>query len=70
MIAEKRALAERVVGDGEGWLTELSTDDLARCSAWTRSPTSPTTPRRATTMVRETRSGPRFSERFPESYAD
>ena len=28
MIAGKRALAERVVGDGEGWLTELSTDEL------------------------------------------
>jgi superfamily II DNA or RNA helicase len=28
MIANKRALAERVVGDGEGWLTELSTDEL------------------------------------------
>ena len=25
---EKRALAERVVGTGESWLTELSTDDL------------------------------------------
>lgn len=28
MIAEKKALANMVVGDGEGWLTELSTDDL------------------------------------------
>ena len=28
MIEEKRALAERVVGAGEGWLTELSTSDL------------------------------------------
>ena len=28
MIEEKKALAERVVGTGEGWLTELSTDDL------------------------------------------
>ncbi len=28
MIADKRALAERVVGDGEQWLTELSTDEL------------------------------------------
>jgi superfamily II DNA or RNA helicase len=27
-IAQKRALAQRVVGDGEGWLTELSTDEL------------------------------------------
>jgi hypothetical protein len=29
LIASKRDLAERVVGAGEGWLTELSTDDLA-----------------------------------------
>ena len=28
MIARKRALAERVVGTGEEWLTELSTDEL------------------------------------------
>lgn len=28
MIEEKQALADLVVGDGEGWLTELSTDDL------------------------------------------
>ena len=28
MITAKRALAERVVGSGEGWITELSTDDL------------------------------------------
>jgi SNF2 family DNA or RNA helicase len=28
MIEEKRALAERIVGTGEGWLTELSTDWL------------------------------------------
>ena len=28
MIEEKKALAERVVGTGEGWLTELSTEDL------------------------------------------
>lgn len=28
MIANKRALAERVVGAGEQWLTELSTDEL------------------------------------------
>jgi SNF2 family DNA or RNA helicase len=28
MITSKRALAERVVGDGEQWLTELSTDEL------------------------------------------
>ena len=29
MIASKRDLADRVVGTGEGWLTELSTEDLA-----------------------------------------
>ncbi len=29
LIASKRDLAERVVGAGESWLTELSTDDLA-----------------------------------------
>ena len=28
MIEKKRALAERIVGTGEGWLTELSTDQL------------------------------------------
>ncbi len=28
MIEAKRALAERIVGTGEGWLTELSTDQL------------------------------------------
>jgi non-specific serine/threonine protein kinase len=28
MINDKRALAQRVVGDGEKWLTELSTDEL------------------------------------------
>ncbi len=28
MIISKRSLAERVVGDGERWLTELSTDQL------------------------------------------
>ncbi len=28
MIEEKKSLAEQVVGTGEGWLTELSTDDL------------------------------------------
>jgi superfamily II DNA or RNA helicase len=28
MIIKKRALSEMVVGDGEGWLTELSTDSL------------------------------------------
>ena len=30
MIEEKRALADLVIGDGEGWLTELSTRDLRR----------------------------------------
>ena len=29
LIESKRALAARVVGSGEGWLTELSTDELA-----------------------------------------
>jgi SNF2 family DNA or RNA helicase len=28
MIEEKKALAERIVGTGEGWLTELSSADL------------------------------------------
>jgi SNF2 family DNA or RNA helicase len=28
MIEEKKALADRIVGTGESWLTELSTDDL------------------------------------------
>jgi SNF2 family DNA or RNA helicase len=28
MIEEKKALAENVLGSGEGWLTELSTDEL------------------------------------------
>jgi SNF2 family DNA or RNA helicase len=28
MIEEKKALAERIVGSGESWLTELSVDDL------------------------------------------
>ena len=28
MITAKRDLAERVVGTGEAWLTELSTDEL------------------------------------------
>jgi SNF2 family DNA or RNA helicase len=28
LIESKKALAESVVGAGEGWLTELSTDDL------------------------------------------
>jgi superfamily II DNA or RNA helicase len=30
LINEKRALADRVLGDGEGWITELSTDELRR----------------------------------------
>jgi SNF2-related domain/SNF2 Helicase protein/Helicase conserved C-terminal domain len=30
MIEEKKALAERIVGTGEGWLTELSVADLRR----------------------------------------
>ena len=29
MITEKRGLAAKIVGTGEQWLTELSTDDLA-----------------------------------------
>jgi non-specific serine/threonine protein kinase len=28
MIEAKRALAERIVGAGEGWITELSTEQL------------------------------------------
>jgi hypothetical protein len=28
MIQKKTALAQLVVGDGEGWLTELSTGEL------------------------------------------
>ena len=28
LIQKKRGLAERVVGSGEGWLTELSLDEL------------------------------------------
>jgi SNF2 family DNA or RNA helicase len=30
MITRKRDLAQRVVGSGESWLTELSTDDLRK----------------------------------------
>jgi SNF2 family DNA or RNA helicase len=30
LIERKKDLAERVVGSGEGWLTELSTDELRR----------------------------------------
>jgi superfamily II DNA or RNA helicase len=33
MIEEKKALAERIVGTGEGWLTELSVDDLRKVIA-------------------------------------
>ncbi len=28
MIEEKKALADLVISDGEGWLTELSSQDL------------------------------------------
>jgi SNF2 family DNA or RNA helicase len=28
LIESKRALADTIVGQGEGWLTELSTEDL------------------------------------------
>jgi non-specific serine/threonine protein kinase len=33
MIERKKALAERIVGTGEGWLTELSTEELRRVIA-------------------------------------
>jgi SNF2 family DNA or RNA helicase len=33
MIERKRDLAQRVVGSGESWLTELSTDDLREAVA-------------------------------------
>jgi SNF2 family DNA or RNA helicase len=33
MIEEKKALADLVVTDGEGWLTELSTRELRRLFA-------------------------------------
>jgi SNF2-related domain/SNF2 Helicase protein/Helicase conserved C-terminal domain len=33
MIEEKKALAERIVGTGEGWLTDLSTADLRQVIA-------------------------------------
>jgi SNF2 family DNA or RNA helicase len=33
MIEEKKALAERIVGTGESWLTELSTADLRKVVA-------------------------------------
>ena len=38
MIEEKKALADLVVGDGEGWLTELSTGDLRELFALSRGP--------------------------------
>jgi superfamily II DNA or RNA helicase len=41
MIESKRALAARVVGTGEGWLTELSTDELADVLALTAEATAP-----------------------------
>jgi non-specific serine/threonine protein kinase len=28
MISEKRGLAAKIVGSGEGWITEMSTSDL------------------------------------------
>jgi SNF2 family DNA or RNA helicase len=33
MIEKKRALAERIVGTGEGWITEMSTDQLRQVIA-------------------------------------
>ena len=33
MIEDKKALADLVVGDGEGWLTELSTGELRKVFA-------------------------------------
>jgi SNF2 family DNA or RNA helicase len=30
MIEEKKALADLIISDGEGWLTELSTGDLRK----------------------------------------
>jgi SNF2 family DNA or RNA helicase len=33
MIEEKKALAERIVGTGESWLTELSVADLRKVVA-------------------------------------
>jgi len=33
MIEAKKALADLVVSDGEGWLTELSTGDLRKMFA-------------------------------------
>jgi SNF2 family DNA or RNA helicase len=36
MIENKKELAENVVGAGEGWLTELSTDELREVFALSR----------------------------------
>ncbi len=36
MIEQKRDLAERIVGEGEGWLTEMSTDQLKELFALSR----------------------------------
>ena len=36
MIEAKKAVAEKVVGTGEGWLTEMSNDDLRRVLALSR----------------------------------
>ena len=33
MIEGKQAVADRVVGSGEGWLTELSNEELRRLFA-------------------------------------
>jgi SNF2 family DNA or RNA helicase len=33
MIEDKKALADLVVGDGEGWLTELSSRELRKVFA-------------------------------------
>jgi SNF2 family DNA or RNA helicase len=33
MIEDKKALADLVVGDGEGWLTELTTGELRKVFA-------------------------------------
>jgi hypothetical protein len=36
MIKRKRHVAESVIGTGEGWLTELSNDDLREVLALSR----------------------------------
>jgi SNF2 family DNA or RNA helicase len=36
MIEQKKELAESIVGTGEGWLTEMSTDQLKRVFALSR----------------------------------